>query len=78
MVQVKENSNSEEKKCVFERPTVEYTDQTDRFAKEGDNYTKQFASLYVKRLEEFYPILREKIKEKWGNYWIVIEIVTVY
>ncbi|XP_001605019.1 DNA polymerase delta small subunit [Nasonia vitripennis] len=67
MVQVEEKSNHEQKKCVFERATVKYTDQTDRFSKEGDNYTKQFASLYVKRLEELYPILKEKLTKKWGK-----------
>ena len=70
MVQFKENSNNDNK-CTFERQTAEYADRTGRFAKEGDNYTKQFASIYVRRLEELSIILKEKLKAKWGNYMFV-------
>lgn len=71
MVVAEENS-TEQKKCVFERPIVKCSDQIDRFSKEGDNYTKQFASLYVKRLEELYPILKVKLAQKWGSYQTII------
>ena len=55
-------------KCVFERKTASYTDATSRFDREEDNYTKQFASLYVKRLEELSSILKVKLKSKWGKF----------
>lgn len=58
---------SKENACSVERKTVEYVDITSRFKKEGENYMKQFASIYVRRLEELSGILREKIFAKWGK-----------
>ncbi|XP_058807466.1 DNA polymerase delta subunit 2-like isoform X2 [Phymastichus coffea] len=57
----------EELTCSFERKKVEYVDHTGRFKKEGENYTKQFASIYVKRLEELSEILKGKVFAKWGH-----------
>ncbi|CAB0032218.1 unnamed protein product [Trichogramma brassicae] len=54
-------------KCSIERKTVNYDDNSGRFAKEGDEYTKQYASLYVKRLEELASVLKVKLKVKWGS-----------
>lgn len=77
MVQIGANS-ANDNKCKFERQTASYTDQTGRFAKEGENYTKQFATLYVKRLEEFSLILKDKLTAKWGNYVFSFELKIWY
>ncbi|KAJ8679728.1 hypothetical protein QAD02_015515 [Eretmocerus hayati] len=66
MVQLTSESK-DENKCVFERPFVECTDNLEKFTKEGDNYMKQFANLYTKRLEELSAILKDRVKAKWGK-----------
>lgn len=71
MVQIDATSENVNK-CKFERQTVSYADQSGRFAKEGDNYTRQFASIYVRRLEELSPILKDKLTAKWGNYKLIM------
>ncbi|XP_011500495.1 PREDICTED: DNA polymerase delta small subunit-like [Ceratosolen solmsi marchali] len=63
----KEENDSDENSCVFERQTAEYSDQTSQFSSENDNYTKQFARLYLKRIEELSSILKKKLLAKWGS-----------
>ncbi|XP_023245550.1 DNA polymerase delta small subunit-like [Copidosoma floridanum] len=65
MVVLKENSD--ELRCKYDRQTVSYADLTERYKKEGDSYMKQFASLYVKRLDELSSVLKQKVREKWGS-----------
>lgn len=59
------NSNDE-----FQRlSTVKYADTSKRFqliAKKTD-YSKQFAHIYSRRLEQMRPLLSQKATEKWGE-----------
>lgn len=73
MVQIE--SDSHENNCKLERKTAKYADQTDRFTKEGDNYLKQFHNLYIKRLEELSPIVKENLLIKWGEYKLVRNLI---
>lgn len=51
------------------RPTdIKYSDCSMRFklrAKSG--YSKQYAHIYAKRLDEMRPLLVERVTEKWGK-----------
>jgi hypothetical protein len=69
----KENQD-DQNKLVFNRRFVECCNEIDRFTKEGDNYMKQFASLYVKRIEELSLVLKGKIFAKWGKFGITAKV----
>lgn len=65
------NENSVKKsKDEFERlTTLKYVDSSDRFKlKETKNdYSKQFAHIYARRLDQMRPLLTQKARKKWGK-----------
>lgn len=56
----------------FKRLSIKYVNCSDRFKLQSNtDYTKQFAHLYAKRLNEMRSLLTNKINEKWGKYAMV-------
>lgn len=52
----------------FKRLSINYVNCSDRFKLQSNtDYTKQFAHLYSKRLNEMRPLLTNRIQEKWGK-----------
>lgn len=51
------------------RPTdVKYSDCSMRFKlKAKFDYSKQYAHIYAKRLDEMRPLLHERVTVKWGK-----------
>lgn len=49
--------------------TVKFTDNSERFQlkERKTDYSKQFAHIYARRLDQMRPLLAEKAKEKWGK-----------
>lgn len=49
--------------------TVKFHSSSERFQlKENKNdYSKQFAHIYARRLDQMRPLLTEKALEKWGK-----------
>lgn len=47
---------------------VDYSDSSRRFQlKKKSDYSKQFAHIYAKRLDEMRTLLNERAVEIWGN-----------
>lgn len=47
---------------------VKYSDCSMRFKlKPKSDYSKQYAHIYSRRLDEMRPLLLERIAEKWGK-----------
>lgn len=47
---------------------VKYSDCSMRFRlKAKSDYSKQYAHIYAKRLDEMRPLLTERVAEKWGK-----------
>lgn len=48
--------------------TMKYIDTSKRFQlKNKRDYSKQFAHIYARRLEQMRPLLMKKAHEKWGE-----------
>lgn len=57
-------------KDEFQRlTTLKYVDSSDRFQfkERKADYSKQFAHIYSKRLDQMRPLLTKKAIEKWGK-----------
>lgn len=55
---------------AFERmSTVKVTHSSKRFLlqEKFNDYSKQFAHIYARRLDQMRPLLKEKATEKWGK-----------
>lgn len=47
---------------------VKYSDCSMRFKlKAKSDYSKQYAHIYAKRLDELRPLLLERVAKKWGK-----------
>lgn len=59
------------------RPTdVKYADCSMRFKlKAKSDYSKQYAHIYAKRLDEMRRLLAERVTEKWGKMRINLVLV---
>lgn len=64
-----ENSIKNSKDEFKRLSTVEYVESSKRFHLNGKktDYSKQFAHIYSKRLEQMRPLLNQKAVEKWGE-----------
>lgn len=55
----------------FKRLNVKYVDKSKKFNFKQRDYSKQFSHLYSTRLEIMTTLLASRVKDKWGNLFII-------
>ncbi|KAL3285977.1 hypothetical protein HHI36_000491 [Cryptolaemus montrouzieri] len=58
----------------IERSITNYENLSKKFINTSKNYTKQYCSIYLIRLEQMRNILSVKIKEKWGEEYPIVKL----
>lgn len=64
-----ENSVKLSKDEFVRLSTVKYVNSSERFqlTEKKNDYSKQFAHIYARRLDQMRPLLHKKAVEKWGS-----------
>lgn len=57
-----------------ERITLEYKNLSQRFAKQTNDYSKQYCNIYNIRLQQITATLMETISKKWGTDYPVLKL----
>lgn len=65
-----ENSVKKSNEEFHRLSTVKYVESSKRFQlnEKKTDYSKQFAHIYSRRLEQMRPLLMQRAIEKWGEY----------
>ncbi|CAG9864328.1 unnamed protein product [Phyllotreta striolata] len=58
----------------MERVDLNYKNLSEKFADHPSDYNRQYCSIYTARLKEMDPLLRNRIKHKWGDQYPVIKL----
>ncbi|XP_030751992.1 DNA polymerase delta subunit 2 isoform X3 [Sitophilus oryzae] len=57
-----------------ERKCTNYKNCSDKFTCPSTDFTKQYCSIYLARLEQMEVLLMDRIKQKWGNKYPVCKL----
>ncbi|XP_055542140.1 DNA polymerase delta subunit 2 [Wyeomyia smithii] len=58
----------------FKRLQVSYVYRADKFHFKYNDFSKQFAYIYASRLEKIAELMKDRIKEKWGDKYPVKQL----
>lgn len=57
-----------------QRITLDYKNLSQRFAKQTNDYNKQYCSIYTIRLQQMTAMLMERVSQKWGDEYPVLKL----